>query len=50
MPLVKRPEVYESCPTASILDTTKIRERLGFVPEVTLEKLFLKAKSKKQPV
>jgi nucleoside-diphosphate-sugar epimerase len=47
IPVIRRPEIYSSCSTASILDTSKIRERLGFIPEVSLEELLLKAKSQK---
>ena len=47
MPVIRRPEIYSSSATASILDSSKIRERLGFMPEVSLEELLLKAKSQK---
>ena len=47
IPVIRRPEIYSSCATASILDTSKIRERLGFIAEVSLEELLLKAKSQK---
>jgi UDP-glucose 4-epimerase len=47
MPIIKKPELYELEPRASILDTTKIRDRLGFKAQITKEKLFLKAKTQK---
>ena len=47
MPVIRRPEIYESCNTASILDISKIKERLGFVPTVSRDALLLKAKSGK---
>ena len=47
MPVIRRPEIYESCNTASILDISKIKDRLGFVPTVSRDALLLKAKSGK---
>ena len=32
---VRRPEVYEQNPHASVIDITRARERLGYAPEVT---------------
>jgi nucleoside-diphosphate-sugar epimerase len=32
LPEIRRPEVYERLPTASVLDGTKARELLGFEP------------------
>ena len=39
LPVLRRPEVYEKNPTASILDTTKIQEHLGFRASVDLKLL-----------
>ena len=47
MPVIRRPEIYDSCNTASILDISKIKDRLGFVPTVSRDALLLKAKSGK---
>jgi hypothetical protein len=32
LPEIRRPEVYERLPTASVLDGSKARELLGFEP------------------
>ena len=47
MPVIRRPEIYDSCNTASILDISKIKDHLGFVPTVSRDALLLKAKSGK---
>jgi len=47
VPKLVKPNLFEKNPYASILDTTKIQERLGFKASVNLEKLKFKAKSDK---
>ena len=37
---LRRPQIYRDLPTASLLDTTKARERLGFVPAIDKAKLL----------
>ena len=44
---IRRPDIFKTNPFASILDTTKIRERLGFEPKISLEMLKSKAKANK---
>jgi UDP-glucose 4-epimerase len=44
LPEVRRPELYEHNPTASVLDTTKARDRLGYVPAIDRAGLLAKAK------
>lgn len=41
---IRRPDIFKSNQFASILDTTKIKERLGYKPKISLEKLKSKAK------
>jgi len=43
MPEIRRPEIYERLATASVLDITKARERLGFAPTVDRAGLAAKA-------
>jgi len=45
IPRVQRPEVYERLPTASVLDITKARERLGYAPNIDLAGLAAKARA-----
>ena len=45
--LIRRPEIFKSNQFASILDTTKIKEHLGYEPKISLEKLKSKAKAYK---
>jgi UDP-glucose 4-epimerase len=45
MPEVRRPGVYDRLATASVLDITKARERLGYEPAVTRAGLAAKAKA-----
>lgn len=47
MPEIRRPEIYQRDPTASILDTTKARERLGYQPLVDRGRLVAMAQSSK---
>jgi UDP-glucose 4-epimerase len=47
MPELQRPEVYEKLPTASVLDITKAREKLGYAPEVDRAGLAAKARAAK---
>ena len=42
---IRRPDIFKSNQFASILDTTKIREHLGYKPKISLEKLKSKAKA-----
>lgn len=45
MPAVRRPNIYRDNPTASVIDTTKAQEKLGYQPTVSREALFAKAKA-----
>ena len=42
---IRKPDIFENNQFASILDTTKIKERLGYKPKISLEKLKSKAKA-----
>ena len=42
---IRRPDIFKSNQFASILDTTKIKEHLGYKPKISLEKLKSKAKA-----
>ena len=44
---IRRPHVFKSNQFASILDATKNKERLGYKPKISLEKLKSKAKAYK---
>ena len=44
---IRKPSIFKSNQFASILDTTKIKERLGYKPKISLEKLKSKAKAYK---
>jgi UDP-glucose 4-epimerase len=37
---IRRPEVYEQNPYASVIDITRARERLGYAPEVTWREMI----------
>ena len=41
------PDIFKRNRFASILDTTKIKEHLGYKPKISLEKLKSKAKAYK---
>ncbi len=45
---IRKPNIFKSNQFASILDTTKIKERLGYRPKISLEKLKSKAKAYKR--
>ncbi len=45
LPEVRRPELYQRLPNASISDITKARERLGYDPQVGLAQLKARAKA-----
>jgi UDP-glucose 4-epimerase len=45
IPEIRRPEVYETLATASVLDITKAREKLGYAPEVSRAGLVAKARA-----
>lgn len=40
MPKIRKPEIYEQRPTASMLDTTRAKEILGFVPTSDWRKML----------
>ena len=44
---IRRPDIFKSNQFASILDTTKIKEHLGYAPKISLAKLKSKAKAYK---
>ena len=44
---IRRPDIFKSNQFASILDTTKIKEHLGYEAKISLEKLKSKAKAYK---
>ena len=45
MPEIRRPQVYKDLATASVLDITKAREKLGYAPQVDRAGLMAKAKA-----
>lgn len=44
LPEVRRPEVYAGSPTASVLDITKAREKLGYAPQFDRASFLARAK------
>lgn len=45
MPAVRRPQIYRDNPTASVLDITKAREKLGYDPAIDRSGLLAKAQA-----
>ena len=45
MPAVRRPQIYRNNPTASVLDITKAREKLGYDPAIDRSGLLAKART-----
>lgn len=41
LPEVRKPEIYQSNPFASVIDISKARARLGYVPEITWRDMLL---------